>query len=74
VKRKFVVEVPCTIIDRYFVFAESHEHARKLMESGVMREQTDGEFGDYIYDETTDADPVTHWHRADIVDVQEVVF
>jgi hypothetical protein len=44
------------------------------MESGVMREQTDGEFGDYIYDETTDADPVTHWHRADIVDVQEVVF
>jgi hypothetical protein len=66
-RKKFIVEVPCTVVDRYFIFAESEDDAREKMASGSMSEQTREKLGDYILDATADHEPETHWSRAVIV-------
>jgi hypothetical protein len=64
-KRKaFIVEVPCTVVDRYHIFAESEEEAREKIASGDMREQSRQKFGDYTLVGSADAEPETHWDKA----------
>jgi hypothetical protein len=63
-RKAFIVEVPCTIVDRYFIFADSEEEVREKIASGNMKEESKAAPGDYIIDSTTDAEPETHWDRA----------
>lgn len=67
-RKKFIVEVPCTIVDRYFIFAENEEQARrKIAQGSGMREDTTKRAGDYSYEGPADDEPETHWDRAVIV-------
>jgi hypothetical protein len=66
-KRKaFIVEVPCTVVDRYHIYAESEAEAREKM-AGDMSEQTREKFGDYTLIGSADEEPETHWDKAVIV-------
>jgi len=72
-RKKFVVEVPCTGVDRYIVFAKSEDDARRKMASGSMLEHSKEKPGDYVWDMNQeehfsgDHEPETHWDRAVIV-------
>lgn len=76
-RKQFIVHVPCTVIDRYVIYAESEDDARAKIASGQMVEQTDKREGDYqmlLEDDfmrhgtTFDYEPETHWDRVKFVD------
>jgi hypothetical protein len=73
-RKKFIVEVPCTVMDRYHIFAESKDDAlRKIADPHSMTQQTKDKQGDYygpLVDET-DHEPETHWDRAVVVEEVE---
>jgi hypothetical protein len=66
-RKSFIVEVPCTVMDRYVIFADSEQDVQRKISSGEMTEQTREKFGDYLYEGPTDAEPETHWNKAVIV-------
>lgn len=68
IRKAFIVEVPCTTVDRYSIFAESEAQAREKMASGFMSEQTKEKFGDYrFHGGADDVEPETHWDKAVII-------
>lgn len=76
-RKRFIVEVPCTVIDRYVIFADSEVDARAKIEGGVMVEHTDKREGDYQmlanhdfmpHGVTFDPEPKTHWDQVKFVD------
>ena len=76
-RKRFIVEVPCTVIDRYVIYADSEEDARAMVASGTMLEHTDKSKGDYQmlasddfmpHGMTFDPEPDTHWDQAKFVD------
>jgi hypothetical protein len=66
-RKTFIVDVPCTVTDRYFVFADSEADARRKMNTGSMTEDSTAMPGDYTHRGTTEHDPETHWDRAVIL-------
>jgi len=64
---KFIVEVPCTVIDRYIIFAADEMEARRKIREGFMTEATKNKDGDYEYLGGASSEPVTHWDKAEIV-------
>lgn len=66
--KKFIINVPCTSIDRYIIFADSEDDARRKMASGTMLGyKSDKEHGDYKFLGSADDEPETHWDAAMII-------
>lgn len=68
-RKKFIVEVPCTTVDQYIVFAESVKDAYDKMASGSMIEHTTEKPGDYAYHgQSPYNDPFTDWDQATVAE------
>jgi hypothetical protein len=71
-RMKFIVEVPCTVVDRYFIFAESEEDARRKMAGSMSEVSKKNPNGEYVYDGSVEVEAETNWDKAVIVGDEEL--